>query len=173
MVEHPHILPYRSGPSQTREPWGNATTTTAPAPAREDQLRFDRSNGPFARGGWAAWSNAKCIRSGYQVGPCPPHAEQVNEGSDPRKATGRAKRPGSGAQPPYDVNIPEKTPEQRELSIRKRLAELSKEDPDRFFAVIRDADRRERDGNDPVTALEKALKAIDTATPGNDKRRRK
>jgi hypothetical protein len=97
----------------------------------------------------------------------------VNQGANPRKTTGRDKQPDSGPQPPYDVNIPMKTPEQRELAIRKRVAELSREDPDRFFAIIRDADRRERDGNDPVTALEKALKAIDPGTPPADKRPRK
>jgi hypothetical protein len=97
----------------------------------------------------------------------------VSQGADPRKATDRAKQPDRGAQPPYDISIPEKTPEQRELAVRKRVAELSREDPDRFFAVIRDADRREREGNDPVSALEKALKAIDTAPARDDKRRRK
>jgi hypothetical protein len=127
-------------------------------------------------GRWAAWLNPKCIHSGYQVGRFSPHAKRVNQGSSPHQETGGAKRPERGAQPPYDVSIPEKTPEQRELAIRKRVAELSREDPDRFFAVVRDADRRERDGNDPVTALEKALQAIDPGSPApprDDKRRRK
>jgi hypothetical protein len=61
----------------------------------------------------------------------------------------------------YDVTIPARAPAigERELSVRRRAAELSSRDPDRFFAVIRDADRREQAGDDPVGALRAALDA--------------
>jgi hypothetical protein len=61
----------------------------------------------------------------------------------------------------YEVSIPARAPaiDKRELSVRRRAAELSYRDPDRFFAVIRDADRREQAGDDPVRALRAALDA--------------
>jgi hypothetical protein len=61
----------------------------------------------------------------------------------------------------YEVKIPARVPaiDRLELSVRRRAAELSSRDPDRFFAVIRDADRREQAGDDPVRALGAALDA--------------
>jgi hypothetical protein len=38
--------------------------------------------------------------------------------------------------------------------------ELCRQDPDRFFSMVRDCDRREREGADPVDALEQALDAV-------------
>jgi hypothetical protein len=43
--------------------------------------------------------------------------------------------------------------------------ELCRQDPDRFFSVVRDCDRRERAGVEPVDALEQALDAVGTRRP--------
>jgi hypothetical protein len=43
--------------------------------------------------------------------------------------------------------------------------ELLRQDPDRFFAMVRDCDHRESEGTKPIDALEQALDAI-----GNDYR---
>jgi hypothetical protein len=49
--------------------------------------------------------------------------------------------------------------DEHELSVRLRAATLCGEEPERFFRVVRDSDRREREGADPVDALEQALDA--------------
>jgi hypothetical protein len=38
--------------------------------------------------------------------------------------------------------------------------ELLRQDPDRFFAMVRDCDQRENSGTKPIDALEQALDAI-------------
>jgi hypothetical protein len=40
--------------------------------------------------------------------------------------------------------------------------ELCRQDPDRFFSVVRDCDRRELAGSKPLDALEQALDAVGT-----------
>jgi hypothetical protein len=62
---------------------------------------------------------------------------------------------------PYDVRIPSEGLTKRELRLRRRAANLSRRDPELFFAVVREAATRERGGVDPVTALEEALKWLD------------
>jgi Mg2+/Co2+ transporter CorC len=51
-----------------------------------------------------------------------------------------------------------------ELAVRLRAATLGRDDPERFFAVVRDSHQRELDGADPVDALEQALEAADAFT---------
>jgi hypothetical protein len=46
-----------------------------------------------------------------------------------------------------------------ELTVRLRAATLGRDDPEGFFAVVRDSQQRERSGADPVDALEQALDA--------------
>jgi hypothetical protein len=68
----------------------------------------------------------------------------------------------------YDVSLPERSARvvsSREFAIRRRSMELCRQDPDRFFSVVRDCDRRERAGVEPVDALEQALDAVGTRRP--------
>jgi hypothetical protein len=44
--------------------------------------------------------------------------------------------------------------------------ELCRADPDRFFSMVRDSDRRELAGSKPLDALEQALDAIGTDNAG-------
>jgi hypothetical protein len=65
----------------------------------------------------------------------------------------------------YDVSLPERSTRvvsSREFAVRRRSMELCRHDPDRFFSVVRDCDRRERAGVEPVDALEQALDAVGT-----------
>jgi hypothetical protein len=108
--------------------------------------------------------NAKFIRSAYQVGRVSPHAKWVRSRPKSRRSTDDTVDLSAGvSEPPYDVSISPKAPDQREVAVRRRVAELSHKDPGRFFAVIRAAAESERDGNDPVTALENALQATTNA----------
>jgi hypothetical protein len=78
---------------------------------------------------------------------------------------------GSGKVPPcspskwLDVNRRAQDPFRRrkhELTVRLRAATLGRDDPEGFFAVVRDSQERERAGADPVDALEQALDAAST-----------
>jgi hypothetical protein len=92
--------------------------------------------------------------------------------ANPRRVTWRnARHAGERAGPPYDVNLPPKItdPSDREVAVRGRAAYLSGRDPHAFFAVVRDADRRQReDGDDALTALENALDAAGAEPPPQD-----
>jgi hypothetical protein len=68
----------------------------------------------------------------------------------------------------YDVGLPQRPTRvvsRREFAVRRRAMELLRQDPDRFFAMVRDCDQRESAGTKPIDALEQALDAI-----GNDDR---
>jgi hypothetical protein len=67
---------------------------------------------------------------------------------------------------PNDVSLPERATRvvsRREFAVRRRAMELLRQDPDQFFAMVRDCDQRESAGTKPINALEQALDAI-----GND-----
>jgi hypothetical protein len=69
-----------------------------------------------------------------------------------------------------DVSLPERAIRaagRREFAVRRRAMELLRQDPDRFFALVRDCDQRESAGTKPIDVLEHALDAI-----GNDGRGR-
>jgi hypothetical protein len=48
----------------------------------------------------------------------------------------------------------------REFAVRRRALDLLRQDPNRFFSVVRDCDQRESAGAKPIDALEQALDAI-------------
>jgi hypothetical protein len=63
----------------------------------------------------------------------------------------------------YDVSLPgphARVVSSREFAVRRQAMELCRQDPDLFCSVVRDCDRREREGTDPVDALEQALDVV-------------
>jgi hypothetical protein len=77
----------------------------------------------------------------------------------------RRNEEGSGALPTdlYDASTPERPTRvvsRREFAVRRRAMELLRQDPNRFFSMVRDCDQRESAGTEPIAALEQALDAV-------------
>jgi hypothetical protein len=77
---------------------------------------------------------------------------RVSVGSRRRK-TRHAKSCAGKPEVRYDVSISDQVPGLRGLVAYQRDVELLPDDAERFVAMVREADRRERDGSDTVIGL--------------------